>query len=138
MGSRYFKTVGVAALALMAAACGGGGDGGGSGTPNAPSGGSTGTVAATITIDANGVASPRDVTVPAGSRVTMVNNHNRAHEMASDPHPEHSQCPALNQWGLLQPGQSRTSGNLNAPGTCGFHDHLNDTNANLRGVVRVQ
>ncbi len=35
--------------------------------------------------------SPSSVTIAAGGRVTMVNNHNRAHDMSSDPHPEHTQ-----------------------------------------------
>ena len=127
----------VAAVTLTITACGGGGGDAGGGTPTAPSG-NTGNVAATITIDANGVVSPKDVTVPAGSRVTFVNNHNRDHEMFSDPHPEHGSCPPLDQIGLLRPGQSDTSGNLNTPGFCGYHDHLNDTNTNLRGAIRVQ
>ena len=38
--------------------------------------GNDGTIAATITIDATGNATPKDVTVAAGSRVTFVNNHN--------------------------------------------------------------
>ena len=140
MPSRYFLAVGVA-LTLTAAACGGS-DGGGTPTSPSPGGGSggggTGTIAATITIDANGVMSPRDVTVAPGSRVTFVNNHNRAHQPASDPHPEHGSCPAIDQVGTITAGQSRTSGNLNTPGLCRYHDHLDDRNANLQGVIRVQ
>src|SRR5688572_33186781 len=59
----------------------------------------------TITITANSV-SPRTLAVPVGSRVTFVNNDNRAHDMASDPHPEHAACPAINDVGLMEPGQS--------------------------------
>ena len=134
MTSRGFWNVGIATtLAIAFAACG---SSGGS-TPTAPSG-NTGTVAATITIGSNGVVSPRDVTVAAGSRVTFVNNHSATHEMTSDPHPEHTLCPSLNQVGSLSTGQSRTSGNLNTPGACTYHDHLNDTNTNLQGTIRVQ
>lgn len=125
------------ALTLTIACAGCGDGGGGGGTPTSPSN-NTGTVGATITIGTNGVVSPKEVTVAAGSRVTFVNNHNVNHDMASDPHPEHSLCPSLNQVGLLSPGQSRTSGNLNTPGVCTYHDHNNDTNSNLWGTIRIQ
>jgi hypothetical protein len=58
--------------------------------------------------------------------------------MASDPHPEHTLCPALNAVGFLSPGDSRTSSNLDTARVCTYHDHLNDTNAGLRGTIRVQ
>jgi plastocyanin len=136
MTMRGFCNTGIAvALAIGLPACG---SSGGS-TPTAPSDNpGTGTVAATITIGANGVVSPKEVTVPPGSRVTFVNSHNAAHDMTSDPHPEHTLCPSLNQVGLVSPNQSRTSGNLNTPGVCTYHDHNNDTNANLRGTIRIQ
>jgi plastocyanin len=82
--------------------------------------------------------SPRDVTVAAGSRVTFVNNDSRAHDMASDPHPEHSACPALNDVGFLQAGQSRQTGNLNTPRRCGFHDHSQSSNTSLQGSITIQ
>jgi plastocyanin len=78
------------------------------------------------------------VTVAPGSRVTFVNNDSRPHEPASDPHPTHGSCPPLDQIGFIAAGQSRTSGNLNTAGTCSYHDHINDTDARLRGSVRVQ
>jgi plastocyanin len=121
-------------LTIACAGCGGS-DGGGTPTSPTENPGATG---ATITIGANGVVSPREVTVVPGSRVTFVNNHNAPHEMASDPHPEHTLCPSLNQVGHLTVGQSRTSGNLNTPGVCTYHDHINDTNANLKGTIRIQ
>ena len=121
-------------LAIAGAGCGGSDNGG---TPTSPTE-NPGTTGATITIGTNGVVSPREVTVTPGSRVTFVNNHSAAHEMTSDPHPEHTLCPALNQVGFLSTGQSRTSGNLNTPGVCTYHDHINDTNANLRGTIRIQ
>ena len=121
----------VSGLILAASACGG------DGSPTSPAG-NDGTIAATITIDATGNVTPKEVTVPAGSRVTFTNNHTAAHEMTSDPHPEHSLCPSLNSVGFLSPGQSKTSSNLNTPMTCTYHDHINDTNAALRGTIRVQ
>ena len=118
---------------VIASACGGGGGG----SPTGP-GGNDGTIAATITIDATGNATPKDVTVPVGSRVTFVNNHSAPHEMTSDPHPEHTLCPSLNSVAFLSPGQSKTSSNLNTAMTCSYHDHINDANAALRGTIRVQ
>ncbi len=53
----------------------------------------------------------------------FVNNDTKSHNMASDPHPEHTDCPEINTVGLLQPGQSRETENLVTVRTCGFHDH---------------
>lgn len=89
----------------------------GSSSPSSPSTGS-----ATVTISSSG-ASPTTLTISPGTRILFVNTDNRSHNMTSDPHPEHSDCPELNAVGLLQPGQSRESGNLNTVRTCGFHDH---------------
>ena len=59
--------------------------------------------------------------------------------MTSDPHPEHTDCPELNQVGHLEPGQQRDSGNLNVNTVrrCGFHDHINDTNRALQGAITI-
>ena len=132
---------GLVLLVAMVSACGGGGGGGGGSTPTAPSpgggdGGSTATT--TITIGSDGRVSPANITVPVGSRVTMVNNHSRPHDMSSDPHPSHEDCPELNQIGFLSPGQSRTSGNLNTARRCGFHDHNEPTNTALSGSITIQ
>src|SRR5215467_11459320 len=62
----------------------------------------------TITITSAGV-SPNPLRVALGSQVTFVNNDSVAHDMQSDPHPEHTDCPALAQVGFLSPGQSRAS-----------------------------
>lgn len=129
---------GLAAIvaAVTTAACGG------SSSPTnptpPPTGGSGNPQTATITIGADGRVSPSTVTIAPGGRVTMINNHNQPHDMNSDPHPEHTQCPELNQWGFLQPGQQRTSGNLNTPRTCGFHDHNRENDTGLQGRVIIQ
>jgi plastocyanin len=117
-------------LALGAAACG-------SSSPSSPSGGGNdGPVAATLTITSAGI-SPKTNTVALGSRVTIVNNDNRAHNMTSDPHPEHNQCPALNV-GVLTPGQSRTSENLTTVRSCGMHDHDDAENSLWKTTITVQ
>ena len=92
----------------------------------------------TITISTGGTVSPRELTVSPGSRVLFVNSHSRRHDMTSDPHPDHLDCPELNQVGVLNPGQSRESGNLVAVRTCGFHDHDDPTNVNLRGSIIIR
>src|SRR5262245_35105867 len=95
------------------------------------------TPAATITITASG-ASPRSVSVSPGSQVLFVNNDSREHQMYSDPHPEHTDCPAFDQVGTLRAGESRATGNLNVARTCNFHDHLRFEDAALRGSVTIR
>lgn len=128
MKSRFAVLAGALVVAAMVAACGGS-------SPTEPSS-SSGTSAATIVITPAGV-NPANVTIPSGSKVTFVNNDTVTHEMSSDPHPIHTECPALNI-GALPPGQSRDSSTLTARRACGFHDHLNPDNAGLRGSVLVQ
>ena len=119
------------AFGVGLAACGGGG-----GSTTAPS--PTPTNPYVITIASSGVAAPRDLTVPPGARILFVNNDGRRHDMTSDDHPDHLECPALNQVGLLTSGQSRESGNLVVVRTCGFHDHEDPNNNNLKGQIIVR
>jgi plastocyanin len=124
------------AFALVApAACGGGGGGGG--TPTSPSTPPDVPAGTLITITGSGV-SPKSLTVPQGTRVTFFNNSNTVHDMSSDPHPNHTDCPEINQAGFLTPGQSRATGNLNTRRTCGFHDHNRDTDTSLQGTIVIQ
>ena len=142
---RHLPWIGGAALAaaLNVAACGGGD----SSTPTSPSpapapapspspaptpGGGT-----TITITASGV-SPQTLTVSPGTRVTFVNNDTRNHEMNSDPHPSHVDCPEINQVGFLAPGQSKQTGNLNTVRMCGYHDHNQPTTTSLQGMIAIR
>lgn len=117
-----------AVLAAVAHACGG--------SPTAP-GDQPPVVTNTITITASG-ASPRNIQISQGQRVRFVNNDNRAHVMASDPHPDHSDCPEFDQVGFLSPGQSRETGNLVTIRTCGFHDHDDANNNSLKGSVIIR
>jgi plastocyanin len=120
------------ACALLVITSCGGDDG-----PTAPSGGGTGgPIGATITITASG-ASPRTVTVAAGSRVTFVNNDSRPHDMNSDPHPEHTDCTEISV-GDIQAGASRTTQNLTRVRTCGFHDHNQPNVTALQGTITIQ
>jgi plastocyanin len=92
----------------------------------------------TVTISGSGVVGPKELTVPPGSRVLFVNSHSRPHDVTSDPHPDHLDCPELNQVGVLNPGQSRESGNLVIVRTCGYHDHDDPNNVNLRGSIIIR
>ena len=91
----------------------------------------------TITITSAGV-SPKSVTVGPGSQVLFVNNDSVSHQMFSDPHPEHTDCPEINQVGFLSPGQSRLTGNLTTIRTCGFHDHDRPSITSLQGAILIR
>jgi plastocyanin len=104
---------------------------------SAPSGGGGGTTGPTITITSSGV-SPKTLTVSPGTQVTFFNNDSRSHEMASDPHPTHENCTAINQVGVVGAGQSRQTGNLNTVRSCGYHDHSLPENTSLQGTITVQ
>lgn len=89
-------------------------------------------------ISASGAVSPVEIVVSPGSRVLFLNQDSRSHNMTSDPHPEHDQCPEINQVGFLQPGQSRETGNLVTVRTCGYHDHDNPDRASLKGRIVIR
>jgi plastocyanin len=132
--ARTFILAAIVSTVATSLACGGGG----STTGPSPVTGSPGPSGATITINANGVVSPSTVTINVGESVTFINNHSAAHEMASDPHPAHTDCPQINALGVLQPGQTKLTNALTTARSCGFHDHRNDTNANLRGTITAR
>lgn len=117
----------MAAAAAIAYACGSSNS---APTPSSATG-------AVITITARG-ASPQIITVKVGSQVTFANDDTIDHQMYSDPHPEHTDCPELDAVGYLAPGQSRQTANLNTARTCGFHDHIHFENASLKGSIIIQ
>ena len=122
---------GVALAGGMAIACGGT-------SSSSPSPTTTPAVTTnTITIT-NNAASPQNITVTRGSQVTILNSDSRTHQMDSDPHPEHTDCPELNQIGFLNPGQSKLSGNLNTAKKCGMHDHNAPDIAGLKVTITIQ
>jgi hypothetical protein len=116
---------GAAVLLLFVSGCGGGS------SPSSPSPSDP-----TITITSSGV-NPTVINISQGTRVLFVNNDSRSHLVASDPHPEHTDCPEINNVGLLQPGQSRETGNLNTVRTCGYHDHDNPPPGGNRWTGRI-
>jgi plastocyanin len=110
-------------LLTLASACGS--------TPTAP-----GEADATIVIGPAGV-SPAEVRIKAWSRVMFINQDTKPHTIVSDPVDTHSDCPPINSVGLLNPGESRTTGTLHLERTCGFHDHTNQSEPSLRGRIIV-
>ena len=80
---------------------------------------------------------PTTLVIEAGERVVFVNADEVDHDMSSDKHPTHSDCPAINQAGFLRPGESRESGNFVRAETCAFHDHLNPGQPSMRGMIVV-
>ncbi len=128
------STLGLLALAtatILGLSCTGGSN------PGAPSMPANPTLTTTITISNSGV-SPQNIQITAGTRVLFRNNDSRSHNMASDPHPEHTGCPEINQVGLLAAGQSRETGNLNIGQVCRFHDHDLPNSASLSGVIVIR
>jgi plastocyanin len=118
-------------LGLLGVSCGGGEAAPPTG-PNPPAN------SYQITIGANGAVTPTELVVAPGTRVLFINNHTGSHDMTSDPHPEHTACPEINQVGLLQVGQSRETGNLVTVRTCGFHDHNDAANPALQGRIVIR
>jgi plastocyanin len=90
-----------------------------------------------VTISSSGV-SPKEIQVAPGARVLFVNNDGRRHDVASDDHPDHLECPAINQVGLLTSGQQRETGNLVTVRTCGYHDHDDPDNNSLKGRIVIR
>jgi hypothetical protein len=126
---------GGAALVLAAALSCGGDD---SGNSNAPSGSCTpSTNPATLVIQNNSIC-PQTITIARGGQLTIINQDSRSHDMTSDPHPSHTDCPELNQIGFLNTNQSRQSGNLNTVRSCGMHDHSDPDRASLRATITIQ
>jgi hypothetical protein len=139
MGPRTKIICGVAAASAiaLAMACGGGSSSSGGTSPTPTPTPVNPTSTNTITI-ANDAVSPKNIVVARGSQVTFINNDNKSHEMFSDPHPEHTDCPEINQAGFISPGQRLQTGNLNTVRTCGFHDHNEPSVTGLQGTITIQ
>jgi hypothetical protein len=135
---RLLRATAVALIATVAAvfvqSCGGGS------SSTGPSSGLTCSTLpnSTTFLYLNNTICPQSMTVSRGTRITVINNDSRIHEFNSDPHPEHTDCPELNQVGHLEPGQQRDSGNLNTARRCGFHDHNNPDSRALQGSITIQ
>jgi plastocyanin len=138
---RFLTATGAAAvIALTINACSGSSSApsssSGTSSPTTPPSDATSTT--TITIG-NNVVTPKNIKVTRGSQVTFVNNDNRSHMINSDPHPDHTDCPEINEVGFLNPGDSRQTGNMiSNRSVCGFHDHLQPDVVALQGSITIQ
>ena len=136
---QLLRKVAITGVVATAVACGG------SSNPGGPSGGgavvgstgSVGAIGATITI-ANGAVSPSSVTISVGQSVRFVNNDARSHEMSSDPHPSHTNCPSFGNVGQTAANQTKDTFGFSAAGSCGFHDHADPDNNSLKGRITIQ
>ena len=127
--SLVFVLAACASGVLAAASCGGSSTN--STSPSTPP-------AATFTIT-NNTVNPKNVSVPRGSQVAFVNSDGRSHNMTSDPHPEHTDCPEIKSVGVLSAGQTRQTSNMTTNRTvCGFHDHDQPDVAGLKGTITIQ
>ena len=120
------------ACTCAALACSCGGSSSSSTTPSDPG-------TSTVTITASGV-SPKSITVSAGAQVTFVDNdpsHDH-HNIQSDPHPEHTDCPPINDVGFIVSGQSRQTSNLIVKRVCGYHDHDFPQDSKFFGTITIQ
>ena len=104
-------------------------------TPSPPPPPVSGTL---ITITSSGV-SPKQLTASPGTRVQFVNNDTSIpfHEVASDPHPDHTDCIEINQVGFIVPGQTKETGNLNTVRRCGYHDHNRPSDTRWQGEIII-
>jgi len=110
--------------------------GGSSASPTSPTL-TTAVQTTTITITSAGV-SPNNIEVALGARVLFINNDSKSHNIASDPHPDHTDCPPINSVGFLLPGQQLTTGNLTVARTCGYHDHDDPFNTKFQGTINIK
>jgi hypothetical protein len=78
------------------------------------------------------------VVVAVGGRVRFENADERPHSIRSNPIDTHADCPAINEVGLLSPGQAKVTGRLPEPRTCGYHDELSETSQLLAGSITIR
>ena len=127
-------------MILALAACSGGGASPSAADQSSAPAASQDAETGSLSISAADMAFDTDaLTAPAGSVVvTFTNNDSVSHEMASNPHPVHTDCPEINSVGFLSPGQSKMTANLNTARTCGYHDHNRSSDTSLQGTIVIQ
>ncbi|OGY31802.1 MAG: hypothetical protein A3A57_02830 [Candidatus Woykebacteria bacterium RIFCSPLOWO2_01_FULL_41_12] len=74
-----------------------------------------------VTINSAGNYSQLNITINKGDTIKWVNNDDRKHWPASNPHPQHTNYPGFDSGGI-NPGGS-WSFTFNNKGTWGWHDH---------------
>jgi len=86
----------------------------------------------TVTYGPNGFE-PQNLTIKAGGTVLWTNQSEAKMDVASSPHPAHTDYPALNL-GIAKTNESKSL-SFPAPGTYQYHNHLN---ASHYGRVTVE
>ena len=87
----------------------------------------------TVTYE-NNAFSPSTVTIKVGETVAFVNKASNTPQIASDPHPTHTDYLPLNV-GALSPGSTSSPVSFTKAGTFGYHNHSNSSQA---GKIIVQ
>ena len=127
---------GAAAFVCAVALSCGGGDG--SSNSTAPSGSCTPSTNPQTLVIMNNAICPQSITVTRGTQLIINNQDSRSHEMDSDPHPAHTDCPELN-FGFINAGQTRSSNNATTTrSSCGMHDHSDPNRASLKATITIQ
>jgi len=126
--TRRFLRPAVAVLAGVLAACSG---------ENPPEPSPIPVPTNVVTITSAGV-NPKAALIAPGQRVRFINNDSRPHNIGSDPHPEHGDCPEIDQIGFLASGQQRETGNFVTVRNCGYHDHDMPNVTALQGQIQIR
>lgn len=79
--------------------------------------------------------SPDSVTIKKGESVTFENQSSGGMDVASNPHPTHTDYPEFDQGKSSQSGNSTYTFTFDKVGTWGYHNHFNP---GARGTVIVQ
>lgn len=83
----------------------------------------------------NDHVAPQDIKIKAGGIVKFVQVDGSWHDIASGPHPTHTEYPPLNI-GFLKIGETHEVIFPKA-GNFGFHDHIYDVDIKLQGKILV-
>ena len=123
--------------AVIAAACGGSYQAPpatNTGNPNQPAV-VPGSIGATITLTATGLSAV-EVRIEPTQRVRFVNNDTRPHQINTNPHNFHTDCPPNNTI-VINPGQTVDTGIFSDIKACGYHDHLLPDTQSYWGTIKV-
>jgi plastocyanin len=117
-------------FALAVSSCSGGAANGGITTPSPAS-------TVTIRITSSGF-NPASTSVPVGTRVTFTNADTRDYSIASLPVTTHVDCTAINDVGVIRPGESKVTGVFLEARLCRYEDVFTEGGQLLTGQITVQ
>ncbi len=70
---------------------------------------------------------PKSVTVKKGTTVRFINKTTESTDVASNPHPIHTDYPGFDQYKSASAGKAEYDFTLDKVGTWGYHNHLKPT-----------